>query len=159
MCTSSASSCETRWGHMEWIHSKKHNRMAHTLCERLLRAHANLLYMEHTTDPWFVVDWEIDMLIEESEEVQEAEDDGPTDMRTPEEGGELEDRRGLEVLARAVAPAAQAPAAQPADLRRSGRARQTPGGLGGFAARMARDDCGSRGPPRLASRATRYSVN
>ena len=42
----------------------------------------------------------------------------------------------LEVLARAAAPAAQAPAAQPA-ARRSGRARQTPGGLGGFAACMA----------------------
>ena len=135
-CTSSASSCETLWGHMEWIHSKKRNRMAHTLCERLLRAHANLLYMEHATDPWFVVDWEIDMLIEEPEEVQEEEDDGPIDMTTPEGRGELEDTRGLEVLARAAAPAAQAPAAQPA-ARRSGRARQTPGGLGGFAACMA----------------------
>lgn len=125
-CTPSASACETLWGHMEWIHSKKRNRMSHTLCERLLRAHANLVYVEHATDPWWSTDWEVDMLIEEPEEPQPADEE--------EEDREVD----FDLTANTNTPAAEDTEVEPATVevahepRRSGRARQTPGGLGGM---------------------------
>ena len=136
-CTPSASACETLWGHMEWIHSKKRNRMSHTLCERLLRAHANLVYVEHATDPWWTTDWEVDMLIEEPEEqpADEEEDDELLDLTGNTNTPAAEDTEATATAGVATVEAANEP-------RRSGRAKQTPGGLGGmiglFEAHLAR---------------------
>ena len=98
-CTASASLCETEWSHMEWIHSKKRNRLGQTVKAALMRAHSNLVMQEAWDRPLDALPWDVDMLIEEPEE--EDDDDEMMDL-TP-----------VEAQTQVAAPVVAAPPAAP----------------------------------------------
>ena len=56
-----------------WIHSKKRNRLGQKNVERLVRAHANLILSRNLEEfDAKALPWEIDMIIEEPETVNEV---------------------------------------------------------------------------------------
>ena len=72
----SASPCENSWSTEGWFHSKKPKRLGQKLVERMVRSHTNLL-LEARYDDWHtkVLPWDIEVIIEDPSDEEEAESD------------------------------------------------------------------------------------
>ena len=111
----SASACETMWSHIDWIHSKKRNRLGQVLVEKMVRAHGNLVLQEHWDDADNVLPGEQDMTIsaadcrdntttqgdkvekeEEDDEDEDSSDDSSfdSDSSSEDEGASDDDNLG-----------------------------------------------------------------
>ena len=114
-------SCERNWSAYEWIHDKKRNRLGVTHAEKLVRSFSNLnLLSRHAMYESGLVEWDLEMLLDENEEDEPARQPPRSSERIAErarraEGGLAHHSlapaarvRSLEVLNQPAPPAASA---------------------------------------------------